>query len=406
MLKRNAAVGGLLGLVVAVMFVSARAQADEVLEASGVIQAEEIRVASEFAGYAMQVLVRAGEGVTRGDVLVVLESNALRTSGEAAEAAVRTAQAELARVHAQPRAEEVAIQRAQLVVARAEQDGAEATWQTALRALREPQELEGQVLTAQTQVALAGQNVQLAQAELARAQSAANAADWGSHERQGLEFLAQAADAHLAAARAEERAAQVALQHLQGMRARPLALQASANAAEGAYHVATAALAVVQAELDDLQAGPTDEELAVAEASLRLAQAQRKLAQTQLERLTLRAPTDGTVVARMLNVGESVLPGVTLLTVADLSEVYLTVYVPASRLGEVRLGQQVGVTVDSFLARTFQGQVVHIADQPQYTPRNVATQEERVNTVYGVKIRLPNPDGLLKPGMAGDAAFG
>jgi HlyD family secretion protein len=48
---------------------------------------------------------------------------------------------------------------------------------------------------------------------------------------------------------------------------------------------------------------------------------------------------------------------------------------------------------------------VHIAADPQYTPRNVATKEERVNTVYGVKVRLPNPEGLLKSGMAGEAVF-
>ncbi len=76
-----------------------------------------------------------------------------------------------------------------------------------------------------------------------------------------------------------------------------------------------------------------------------------------------------------------------------------------NRLGEVQLGQSVDVMVDSFPERRFQGRVVHIADQPQYTPRSVATKEERVNTVYGVKIRLPNPEGLLKPGMAADAVF-
>ncbi|MBC7261414.1 MAG: efflux RND transporter periplasmic adaptor subunit, partial [Chloroflexi bacterium] len=80
-------------------------------------------------------------------------------------------------------------------------------------------------------------------------------------------------------------------------------------------------------------------------------------------------------------------------------------YVPAHRLGEVYLGQRVEVTIDSFPQRRFEGQVVHIADEPQYTPRNLATKEERVNTVYAVKVRLPNPEGLLKPGMAGDAVF-
>ncbi|MGC8787925.1 MAG: HlyD family secretion protein, partial [Anaerolineae bacterium] len=175
--------------------------------------------------------------------------------------------------------------------------------------------------------------------------------------------------------------------------------------AKGKYEVADAAVTVVQAELDDLLAGATAEEVAVAEANLALAQAQLRLAQMQLERLTLRAPANGVVIARMVNVGETAQPGVTLLTIADLDEVHLVAYVPAHRLGEVYLGQRVEVTIDSFPQRRFEGQVVHIADEPQYTPRNLATKEERVNTVYAVKVRLPNPEGLLKPGMAGDAVF-
>ncbi len=389
----------------AAVLMGSRVLADEPLRASGVLQLEEIRIASELAGYAAQVPVQSGNRVAQGDVLVVLESSAVRGSSEAADAALATAEAELARVSAQPRAEELAIRRAQLAVARAEKDGAWSAWQTSLRALREPQQLDGQILTARGQVALAAQSVQLAAAEQAAARSAADAADWGGTERQALEFQARAADAALAAARADERVAQVALRHLQAIRDNPLALQAAANAALGTYNVAAAALAVEQARLDDLQAGATAQELAVAAANVRLAQAQQNLARTQQSRLTLRAPVDGTVVARMVQVGETVLPGVTLLTVADLSEVYLTAYVPASRLGEVRPGQPVDVTVDSFPSRSFTGQVMHIAGQPQYTPRNVATQEERVNTVYGVKIRLPNAEGLLKPGMAGDVVF-
>ena len=169
--------------------------------------------------------------------------------------------------------------------------------------------------------------------------------------------------------------------------------------------MAMSAVQVRQAELDDLQAGATAEETAAAEANVALAQAQLRLAQMQMEHLTIRAPLNGTVLECMIHVGETVMPGVTLLRIADLSTVYLVVYVPENRLGEVHLGQKVSVTVDSFPQRPFEGQVMHIADQAQYTPRNVATKEEQVNTVYAVKIRLSNAERLLKPGMAADAVF-
>lgn len=376
------------------------------LEASGVIQVEEIRLASEFQGHVSQVSVQAGDPVTAGQVLVVLDSNTLQSNVRQAQAALDTAQADLAVLRARPRTEEVAAKQAQLAMAKAERDGAYAAWQAALRALREPQALQEQILQAEAQVALAAQNVQMAEADYYRARYAADHAEWNSTERQVLELQAEAAKATLEAARADERAAQVASQHLRGMLEKPLVLQAKANEAEGKYRVAEAAVQVAGAELDDLLAGATAGEVAVAEANTALVQAQLRLAQTTLERLTIRAPVNGTVVERTIHVGETAMPGVTLLTVADLSQVDLVVYVPVTRLGEVHLGQKIYITVDSYPQRQFEGQVVHIADEAQYTPRNVATKEERVNTVYAVKIRLPNPGGLLKPGMAADAVFG
>lgn len=396
----------LLLLAITVVFLSGgRAQAKDPLEASGVIEADEIRIASEFQGTVLQVAVQAGETVRAGQVLVALDSPSIQATVRQAEAGVKTAQAELELIQSKPRAEEVSIKQAQLAMAKAQRDEAYAAWQSAQRELEELQELQKQLLEARAQWALARENVEQAEANYFRARYLADHAEWNSTERQVLEFQAKAAEAALSAARAEERAAAVAVQHLEGMQQKPLAYQAKANAAKGKYDVATAAVAVVQAELDDLLAGATTEEVALAEANLALAQAQLRLAQLQQERLTLRAPVTGMVMARMANVGETALPGVPLLTIADLNEVYLMVYVPAHRLGEVHLGQKVEVTVDSFPQRRFEGHVVHISDEPQYTPRSIATKEERVNTVYAVKVRLPNPEGLLKPGMAGDVVF-
>jgi len=83
----------------------------------------------------------------------------------------------------------------------------------------------------------------------------------------------------------------------------------------------------------------------------------------------------------------------------------LTVYVPETRLGEVWLDQIVAVRVDSFAGREFTGTVSHISDTAEFTPRNVATVEERQNLVFAVDIRLDNADGDLKPGMPADVVF-
>ena len=94
------------------------------------------------------------------------------------------------------------------------------------------------------------------------------------------------------------------------------------------------------------------------------------------------------------------------LTVADLNKLTLTVYVPQNRLGQVYIDQPVRITINSFPDRAFTGHVSRIADRAEFTPRNVATQEERVNLVFAVEIAVTNQDGVLKPGMPADVVIG
>jgi multidrug efflux pump subunit AcrA (membrane-fusion protein) len=83
--------------------------------------------------------------------------------------------------------------------------------------------------------------------------------------------------------------------------------------------------------------------------------------------------------------------------------VTLTVYVPEPDIGKLSLGQEVDVFVDSFPGEAFTGHITYISDNAEFTPKNVQTREERVNTVFAVKIQLDNPDHRLKPGMPADA---
>jgi HlyD family secretion protein len=230
-------------------------------------------------------------------------------------------------------------------------------------------------------------------------------------EGQMADYQLVAAREALAGAEADEQTAQTLLDRLLWIRNNPLGYIAQADAAEGQYHVAAEAVTVAQAKLDDLLAGPTPEELAVARAKVRQAEAEANVLRKKIERSTLTSPIDGettrsfVVVARAANIGELVAPAATILTLADLSEVTLYVYVPEGQIGNVYLGQAVQVTVDSYPDRFFDGEVARISDQPEFTPRNVATAEERLNTFYAVEIRLDNADGALKSGMPADAQF-
>jgi len=375
------------------------------LKASGTIQADEVRVASELGGRIAAVRAREGTKVGAGDELVVLDATSLETQLAEAEAAVAAARADLDVVKAGARVEEIAASQGALALAEAQRDGALAAWENALQAIEEPQELDAQIAEVRAKVELAAQGVELAEAELARQRLMRDQRPKGSVERRIADLQVLAAEEELAAAQADEKTVQTMLNWLWLIRSEPLGLIAQAHAAEGGYWVAEVGVAVAQARLDDLLAGPTAEEIAVAEANLRLAQAQTDLLRAQQAKFTLRSPVGGVVLAQALRVGEVVAPGATILTLADLHDVTLIVYVPENRIGQVWLGQSVQVSVDSFPGRAFAGQVTRIGDEPEYTPRNVATQEERLNTFYAVEVRLPNLEDLLKPGMPADATF-
>lgn len=116
----------------------------------------------------------------------------------------------------------------------------------------------------------------------------------------------------------------------------------------------------------------------------------------------VRSPIDGVLLDRLVEPGEIVTPGGAVVTVADLTTLTLTVYVPEDRFGQVMLGQSYLVSVDSFPGISFSGNVTHISDQAEFTPRNVQTVQGRKNTVYAVRLTLDNPDLALKPGMPAD----
>lgn len=116
----------------------------------------------------------------------------------------------------------------------------------------------------------------------------------------------------------------------------------------------------------------------------------------------IRTPIDGVVLVRAAEPGEVATTGGTMLVVGDLSVVTLTVYLPETNYGQVYLGQELPVTVDSFPGEVFSGTVTHIANEAEFTPRNAQSIQSRRNTVYAVRLTILNPTLALKPGMPAD----
>jgi len=377
----------------------------ETLAASGTIQANKVRVATELGGRILTIYTPVGRTVRSGELLVELDATPLLLQLSVAEAAIATAQADLAVTKAGPRAEEIAAAQAALELAKAQRDGALAAWENAQEAIEDPQELNTEISKAYTQVELAKQGVELAEADLASTMMWRDQQKEGSTQHRVADLQVQAAEQALAAAQADQETAQRLHYWLWTIREEPLGLITQANVAQGKYQLAEAGVVVARAKLDDLLAGPTPEEIAVAEAAVGKAEAEANVLQVQVELLRLSSPITGVVLDQSLQAGELAAPAATILTLANLSQVELVIYVPENRIGQVQLGQAVKVSVDSFPGQVFEGQVARIRDQAEFTPRNVATAEERLNTFFAVEIRLPNPDGELKPGMPADSQF-
>jgi HlyD family secretion protein len=142
-----------------------------------------------------------------------------------------------------------------------------------------------------------------------------------------------------------------------------------------------------------------------AQKSAQQAQANLDLLDTQMEKLTVSAPMDGVILTRNVEPGGFVQPGGAALTMANLNDLTITVYIPEDRYGEIHLGQEVSVSVDSFPGQTFNATVNYIADQAEFTPRNVQTVQGRSATVYAVKLKVSDPEGKLKLGMPADVVF-
>jgi multidrug resistance efflux pump len=230
----------------------------------------------------------------------------------------------------------------------------------------------------------------------------------------GDEHLGNAGGALYANARSELEDAQKAYNELLDTEAADAVLQARADmsVAQESYYAAldmlrnlqtgeqSTGVTAAQGVVDQAQAAVDQAQKAVQQA-----QANLDLLDAQIAKLVVYAPMDGQVLTRNIEPGEFVQPGAVAFAVADLNNITITVYIPEDRYGKISLGQQAQVTVDSFPGGTFTAEVIHIADQAEFTPRNIQTMEGRSSTVYAIKLKVTDSEGKLKIGMPADVVF-
>lgn len=234
---------------------------------------------------------------------------------------------------------------------------------------------EGQVVTAGTVVALVDSSGLTEQRDLARV------------GLQRIDVERRQAQTALAGARDRLEDAERTRDRLQNLRATDAVPQAELDAAETAANLAKRQ---VDAAETALEVFPVQER----QIRLQLASLNRQISECRIA-----APITGTVLTTYMEPGEVTAPGKGILRLGDLEDLYVHIYLPATQVGRVDLGAAAEVRADSWPGERFTGRVVHIADEAEFTPKNVQTAEARADLVYAVKVAVPNPDGRLKIGL-------
>jgi multidrug resistance efflux pump len=407
------------------------------LEASGVVEAVQVKVSPQVPGQVMNVLVEEGDQVKKGDLLISLDSSQLQaqlnqassilqqaqlsyhllaSGGSINQHAAAVARAEIEMVTAEQALEDL-YKNAALISAEAQQrlaaardnlDDARYKWTINQPGNRvSPEELkkaEAQLLIAKKEMdskrerrnnALDG--IQEAQAQILLTaainnyQQAAWYVKWIKEGADEIEMALLDADVALAEANLA-----IAENDYEKVKDGPDPDDVAKTEAAVAY---------ATAQLEMAKYGPGEEELALAQAQIDQAQAAYDLLDIQLGLTEITAPSEGTVLYRFIEPGELAVAGAPVIILGKLDQLRITVYLPEDRYGVVNLGDEAKVRVDSYPDILFEAEVIRIADQAEFTPRNVQTQEERKNTVYGVLLAVNDPDGKLKPGMPADVTF-
>jgi len=173
--------------------------------------------------------------------------------------------------------------------------------------------------------------------------------------------------------------------------------------ADTALKRSQASFQTAQQKYNQALEGSRKEDIAIAQANLKEASANLGMSHVTLDYTVLRSPIPGVITVRQAELGEVVVPGTPVVTLADLDHIWLRAYIAETDLGRIRWGQGAVITTDTYPGKKYHGRISFIASEAEFTPKSVQTYKERVMLVYRIKIDIDNPNHELKPGMPADA---
>jgi HlyD family secretion protein len=343
-----------------------------IVRLSGRIEGDDSAVAPKVTGRILEIRVREGDSVKAADVIAMLDDPQLRAREQQARESAAAAEAQLASAQQQ-----IAVLNDQLK-------------QTELQTNQATIDAEGRVTQAEAELAhaeaqLAQQEASLKLALYDRDAYTKLAADGAVSERQGksAQTTAETQQALVAAARRQVESSQAAVN------------VAKANLANPQIRFAQ------QAQIRK-QIAQQEAVVASSRADAARARAQLEEAQQNIHDLAVVAPFDGTIATRTAEPGEVIQAGTAIVTLIDLSKVYLRGFIPEGENGRLRAGQQARVFLDADPNKPLPAVLSRIDPQATFTPENTYFRDERVKQVVGVKLLLKAGIGYAKPGMPAD----
>jgi HlyD family secretion protein len=345
---------------------------DNIVILSGRMEGDDSAVSPKTGGRIVEIRVREGDSMKAGDVVATLDDQQIRARQQQAEASVKQADARVRSARQQIAVLQDQLLQAQLQTEQARTDSSGRVHQS-----------EGELAAAEAELAQQEAALQL---KLFDRDAYTRLAKSGAvSERQGKEAVtnAETQEAAVAAARRRLEAARGSLN------------VAKANLANPA--IRSAQSAGVRNQIAQQQA-----EVASAGADAERARAELAEAQANRQDLTVRAPFDGTVATRTAEPGEVVQAGTAIVTLIDLSKVYLRGFVPEGQIGKVKVGQAARVYLDSNPRSPLDAYVSRVDPQATFTPENTYFRDDRVKQVVGMKLQLKSGIGYAKPGMPAD----
>lgn len=342
----------------------------DVIQLPGIVEIHEVLLGPRVAGRVKEVHVTEADTLSEGMPLVTLETPELEAQREVLRAKVKEAEAELAKAVAGPRSEEIEAATAAVEAARAR-------WLKCKNGFREEEKRQAK---SELEAALADE--QYAREEFQRA---ARLVRQGGTKQDYDNWKAtlDRAKGRVAAARARYDLM------LAGSREEDLA-------------EAQAELRRLEANERLLRAGTRPEDLASAKARLAEARGRLQELEVHLREAVVRAAEPCLVEVVHVRKGALVQAGQPVARVLRTADLWVKTYVPETELGKIRLGQEVQVTMDSYPGMRFPGRIVLIGAESEFTPRNVQTVDERRHQMFGLRVKIDDPKGHFKSGMAAE----